>query len=129
MIGLDTNVVVRYLTRDNEKQWQQAVDIIDCSETCFVSNIVLCELFWVLKGKHYQYSHAEIMQAMELMLQSPKFEFENPSVVYQAIANTRQGKADFADYLIGAVNHHYGCLYTATFDRKLKTARRFQVLN
>lgn len=89
---------------------------------------MLCEIVWVLTGKPYRYSPAEIMRTLELMLQSPKFEFENKSVIYQAINLTKQGKADFADYLIGAVNHHHQCDRTVTFDRQLKTAKRFEVL-
>ncbi|MBE9046072.1 type II toxin-antitoxin system VapC family toxin [Pleurocapsales cyanobacterium LEGE 10410] len=128
MIGLDTNVVVRYLTRDDEAQWQKAVEIINQSESCFICNVVLCEIVWVLKGKPYKYSSAEIMRTLELILQSPKFEFENKSVIYQAINLTKQGTADFADYLIGAINHYHGCIHTVTFDRKLKSAKRFEVL-
>ncbi len=128
MIGLDTNVVVRYLTRDDEAQWQKAVEIIYQSESCFICNVVLCEIVWVLTGKPYRYSPAEIMRTLELMLQSPKFEFENKSVIYQAINLTKQGKADFADYLIGAVNHYHKCDRTVTFDRQLKSAKRFEIL-
>jgi predicted nucleic-acid-binding protein len=119
---------VRYLTRDDEAQWQKAVEIIDRSETCFICNVVLCEIVWVLKGKPYRYSPAEIMRTLELMLQSPKFEFENKSVIYQAINLTKQGKADFADYLIGTVNYANKCDRTVTFDRKLRSAKRFEVL-
>lgn len=128
-IGLDTNVVVRYLTRDDEAQWQKAVEIINQSESCFICNVVLCEIVWVLKGKSYRYTQAEIMQALELMLQSPKFEFENRSIIYQAIALTKKGTADFADYLIGVVNYEDGCIHTVTFDRQLKTAKKFKVLD
>ena len=56
MIGLDPNVLIRYLTRDDEAQWKQAVEIIGNAESCFISNIVLCELVWVLRGKPYKYS-------------------------------------------------------------------------
>ncbi len=119
MIGLDTNVLVRYLTKDDEAQWQQAVGIINHAYYSFISNVVLCELVWVLSGKSYQYSLTEILDTLELMLQSGKFEFVNRTVVYQAIKMTRLGKADFADYLIGAVNHNYQCSKTVTFDQKL----------
>lgn len=128
MIGLDTNIVVRYLTKDDEMQWQKAVEIIEQSESCFICNVVLCEVVWVLKGKPYKYSQTEIMQVFELMLQSPKFEFENRSTIYQAITLTKKGTADFADYLIGTVNYENGCIHTVTFDRKLKTATRFEIL-
>lgn len=61
-------------------------------------------------------------------------ELENRSIIYQAIiyqaiAAAKQGKADFADYLIGALNHHHGVIHTVTFDRKLKTVKRFKVLD
>ncbi len=128
MIGLDTNVLVRYLTKDDEAQWRQAVEIINHADSCFISNIVLCELVWVLRGKSYQYSLAEILDTLELMLQSGKFEFVNRTVVYQAIKMTRLGKADFADYLIGAVNHSYQCSKIVTFDRKLTGEKWYQVL-
>ncbi|MEL6439921.1 MAG: type II toxin-antitoxin system VapC family toxin [Cyanobacteria bacterium J06621_8] len=129
MIGIDTNVVVRYLTKDDEIPWQKAVDIINQSESYFICNVVLCEIFWVLKGKSYKYSPAEIIKAFELMLQSPKFEFENRSTTYQAIAMTKKGTADFADYLIGTVNYENGCIHTVTLDRKLKTAKRYELLD
>ncbi|WP_036483109.1 PIN domain-containing protein [Myxosarcina sp. GI1] len=113
---------------DDETQWRKAVEIIDRAESCFICNVVLCEIFWVLKGKPYKYSSAEIMRTLELILQSPKFEFENKSVIYQAISLARQGTADFAAYLIGAINHHYKGDRTVTFDRQLKTVKRFEVL-
>ena len=129
MIGLDTNVLVRYLTRDDEAQWKQAVEIINDAESCFISNVVLCEMVWVLRGKPYKYSQAEILKTLELMLQSSKLEFANRTVIYQAIKLTKLGKTDFADYLIGAVNHHYECSKTVTFDQKLKGEKWYQVLN
>ena len=60
MIGLDTNILVRYLTKDDEQQWKQAVEIVEGREQCFVANIVLCELIWVLRGKPYDFSKEEI---------------------------------------------------------------------
>ncbi len=125
MIGLDTNVLIRYLTKDNETQWQQATQLIQRGEQCFIANIVLCEIVWVLKGKPYQYSKNEILKTLEAMLQSPTFEFENHSVVYQALQRTKQGRADFSDYLIGAIALQAGSRETATFDRKLKDEKGF----
>jgi predicted nucleic-acid-binding protein len=49
VIGLDTNVLVRYLTQDDDKQWKQAVEIIESGEQCFICNVVLCEVIWVLR--------------------------------------------------------------------------------
>ncbi|WP_172657318.1 PIN domain-containing protein [Myxosarcina sp. GI1] len=128
MIGLDTNVVVRYLTKDDVAQWQKATEVIELAESCFICNIVLCEVVWVLKGKPYNYSQLEIVKTIELMLQSPKFDFEDKSLVYQAISDTKQGNADFADYLIGAIDNKNNCQYTVTFDRKLNKVKRFNLL-
>jgi len=126
VVGLDTNVLVRYLIRDDESQWQQASEVIESGQLCFVANIVLCELVWVLRGNPYKYGRKEIISALEMMLQSPAFEFENRSAVYQALQRAKQGRADFSDYLIGAIAQQAGCQETVTFDRKLKGDRGFR---
>jgi predicted nucleic-acid-binding protein len=128
MIGLDTNVLIRYLTRDDEHQWMQAVEIIQKNEQCFVTNIVLCEIVWVLRGKPYNVNKDEILTTIETMLQSPVFEFEHRSIVYQALQRTKRGRADFSDYLIGALAHQAGCNKTVTFDRKLQAEEEFHCL-
>lgn len=128
MIGLDTNVLVRYLTKDDEAQWQQARQLIESGEQFFVANIVLCEIVWVLRGKPYQYNKEEILETLEEMLHSPAFEFENRSCVYQALQRAKKGRADFSDYLIGALARTTGCQETVTFDRKLKDEKGFRCL-
>jgi len=129
MIGLDTNILIRYLTKDDEVQWQQAATMIEAGETCFISDIVLCEIVWVLEGKSYRYSKQEILETLELILQSPTFEFEDRSVIYQALQQTKQGKADFSDYLIGAISASKGCRTTISFDRKLNQEQNFLYLS
>jgi predicted nucleic-acid-binding protein len=128
VIGLDTNVIVRYLTKDDETQWQQSTKIIQSGEQLFISNIVLCEIVWVLRGSPYKYSEPEILSALEAMLQTATFEFENRSVAYQALQQTKEGRADFPDYLIGAIAHQVGCSETVTFDRKLEGEVGFNCL-
>lgn len=128
MIGLDTNVLVRHLTRDDEQQWQQAATVIQQSQPCFVTNSVLCELVWVLKGAIYGFRKDEIINVLEAMLHSAAFEFENRSTVDQALQRYKQGKADFSDYLIGAVSRQAGCTETVSFDSKLTGEGGFQCL-
>lgn len=128
MIGLDTNILVHYLTRDDEIQWQQATQLIQNHPQCLIANIVLCELVWVLRGKPYQFKKQEILQTLETMLHSPVFVFENRSAVYQALQRAKQGKADFSDYLIGAIANQLGFSETITFDRKLKDEKGFRCL-
>lgn len=126
MIGLDTNILVRYLTRDDEQQWQQAATVIQQNQPCFVTNIVLCELVWVLGGTTYGFRKDEIVSVLEAMLHSAAFEFEERSTADQALQRYKQGKADFSDYLIGAVSRQAGCTVTVSFDGKLKGERGFQ---
>jgi predicted nucleic-acid-binding protein len=126
VVGLDTNVLVRYLTRDNESQWQQASEVIESGQLCFIANIVLCELVWVLRGNPYKFGREEILSALEMMLQSPAFQFENRSAVYQALQRAKQGRADFSDYLIGAIAIHAGCQETVSLNRKLRGERGFR---
>ncbi|MEA5519341.1 type II toxin-antitoxin system VapC family toxin [Limnoraphis robusta] len=128
MIGVDTNILVRYLTRDDEQQWQQAVAVIKQNQPCFVANIVLCELVWVLRGGSYGFGKDEIINTLEGMLHSSAFEFESRSIVYQALHRYKQGRADFSDYLIGAIASQVGCTETVSFDGKLKEEKGFRCL-
>ncbi len=129
MIGLDTNVLVRYLTRDDEQQWRQAADLIQQNQPCFITNIVLCEMVWVLRGASYRFQKNDITSVLEAMLHSAAFEFENRSTVDQALQRYKQGKADFSDYLIGATSQQVGCIETASFDGKLKGEKGFRCLD
>lgn len=128
-IGLDTNVLVRYLTKDDEKQWSAAVAVIESGEQCFITNIVLCEVAWVLRGKPYQFQKDEIIKVMEAMLQSPTFEFENRSTVDRAIIRAKKGRADLADYPIGAISVNSNCREIVRSDRKLNGELGFRVLS
>ncbi len=94
MIGLDTNILVRYLIQDDEQQ----LSFVPCH-----LSFVLCELIRVLRGRNYGFTKDEMIQAMEAMLPSPAFEFESSSIVDQALQRYKQGRADFSDYLIGAI--------------------------
>jgi predicted nucleic-acid-binding protein len=129
--GLDTNVLVRYLIKDDLRQWQIADRLIDdiaaASETCFINNIVLCELVWVLKSA-YKLSREELVEILEKILQVIAFDFEDRKAALWAVQQMKAGNADFADYLIGRVNQQAGCTETVTFDAKLKGSDGFSCL-
>jgi len=129
VIALDTNVLVRYLTKDDEKQWQQAAAIIENAEPCFISNIVLCELVWVLEGRCYKLPKNEILKVLQQMLSTSTLQFESRSVLYQAIHDWEDNKADFSDYLIGRVALANSSTTLVTFDRKLAGLSHIQLLN
>jgi predicted nucleic-acid-binding protein len=129
--GLDTNVLVRYLTKDDLPQWQIADrlinDIVAASETCLINNIVLCELVWVLKSA-YKLSREEITGILEKILQGSAFDFEDRKAALWAVQQMKAGNADFADYLIGKINQQAGCTETVTFDAKLKSSDGFKYI-
>nr|WP_199197398.1 hypothetical protein [Chroococcidiopsis sp. CCALA 051] len=83
---------------------------------------------WVLRGNPYKFGREEILNTLEMM-QSPTFEFENRSAVYQALQRAKQGRANFSNYLIiGAIAIHADCQETVSFDRKLEGERGFRCL-
>ena len=131
MIGLDTNVLVRYLTRDDPAQYAKAAAFIhgatDRGEQFLVNAAVLCELAWVLAAA-YDYSREEIATAMDRIFATAQFEIERLDDARQALGDFRATKADFSDALIGRINRSLGADHTVTFDRTLKAVDAFRLL-
>jgi predicted nucleic-acid-binding protein len=131
MIGLDTNVLVRYLTHDEPMQYSKAAAFIDAAtgrgEQFVVNTAVLCELVWVL-GTAYDYSREEIARALEQIFATAQFEVERLDEARQALGDFRSTKAGFSDALIGRINRSLGAEHTVTFDRDLKTLETFHLL-
>ncbi len=120
MIGLDTNVVVRYLTHDDSAQTAAAVRVMDSlsSDTRgFLSLIVIVELVWVLEVS-YRFRKKEIEQVLETLLRSRELVIERAEVVAQALRRFSASRADFADCLIERCGHAVECKHTVTFDQK-----------
>jgi predicted nucleic-acid-binding protein len=131
MTGLDTNVLVRYLTKDDPGQYAKAEAFLDTAtdqdERFLVNSAVLCELAWVLRTV-YDYSRAEIAEALEQMFTTAQFEIERLDEARQALRDFRSTKADFSDALIGRINRSLGAEHTVTFDRALKSVEKFRLL-
>lgn len=131
MTGLDTNVLARYLTEDEPVQSRRAAEWLTTvaarGERCFISAIVLCELAWVLRGA-YRVSQADLILTLDRILGTTQFVVGDKDVVRKALDHYRAGKADFADYVIGALHQDAGCRKTITFDRRLRGHQVFQVL-
>lgn len=131
MIGLDTNVLVRYLTRDDETQFRAARRLLDqiaaSGETAHIDVIVLAELAWVLEIS-YGFDRPTLVSTLEHLLETIEFTIEDRDLVADALSDFAKGKAGFADYLIGARNRAAGCEVTATFDRALRRSEGFRVL-
>ncbi len=122
MIGLDTNVLVRYLTQDDPEQSVRANRLIESHCTRKnpgrISLIVLCELVWVLRGA-YGYQKALVINTLEQILFARELEVENAHIAASALFAYKKGPADFSDYVIVFSNRAAGCEQTYSFDRKL----------
>jgi predicted nucleic-acid-binding protein len=131
VIGLDTNVLVRYLTQDEPAQSRRAnavvADATAAGQRLYLTAVVLCELVWVLRGA-YQLDRSSVATTLERILATVQFEIERKDVMYDALADYRSGGGDFADYVIGRTGREAGCEHTATFDRRLKPSALFRTL-
>ena len=122
MIGLDTNVLVRYLAQDDAHQSAIATRLIEqdlsAAEPGFISLVVLTELGWVLK-RLYGASEAELLDTVADLLASPQFQVENRSVVQAAVQHMRglKTKAGWTDLLIAQIASTQGCSHTVSFDK------------
>ena len=121
MIGLDTNVLVRYIVRDDPAQTKAATRLIESRCTAetqgFVSLIVLAKLVWVL-SRGYRYGKPIVTKVLRKIMAASELMVEEPQMVWAALSDYEEGKADFSDYLIGRRNQAEGCDSTFSFDRK-----------
>lgn len=122
MIGLDTNVLVRYLTQDHPEQSERANRLIEsrCTEADpgRIALIVLCELVWVLRGA-YGYQKSLVVEALDQILSSRELVVESSHIAASALSSYKKGPADFSDYLIVCSNREALCEATYSFDEKL----------
>jgi predicted nucleic-acid-binding protein len=129
--GFDTNVLVRYLVRDDPDQAaivdRVITEVATTDETVHLDTIVLCETIWVLESG-YGYEKDAIADAMDRVLRTQQFEIEHRDEVWRALRRFRNGKADFADFLIGEKNRANNCVSTCTFDRALRGEEGFEML-
>lgn len=121
MIGLDTNVVVRFLAQDDPQQSAIATRVfagLTSAEPGFISSVVLAETTWVL-ARRYGASRAEIDEIVERLLRATELIVEHPEAAYRALALFRSGRTlQFADAHIAATAALAGASETVTFDRR-----------
>ena len=118
MIGLDTNVLVRYIMQDDPKQSPKASRLIEgltAAEPGFVPLVSIAELVWVLSSA-YSLDRQQVSAALDLLLRSKEIVLDRADQVLQAQRRFNSGGADFADCLIERVAHGAGCTTTMTFD-------------
>ncbi|PPD50125.1 MAG: PIN domain-containing protein [Methylobacter sp.] len=131
MIGLDTNVLVRYIVQDDPIQSGIATTFIETYCTAktpaFICNIVLVELVWVLE-RGYGYDKKSIITVLKQISATTELKVETPALVWQAILGYQDGNAGFADCLLVAINRQHECDTTYTFDKNAAKNTGFKLL-
>ena len=131
MIGLDTNVLMRYLTQDDPVQSAKATEILERRLTAknpgFVSIVAMVETVWVL-DRAYGLTAQEIATAVERLLQVEVLTIENEQEVFTAMVALKQGRGSFADSLIAERGARAGCTRTLTFHQKALRLPSFELV-
>jgi predicted nucleic-acid-binding protein len=131
MIGLDTNILVRYLTQDDPVQSAKATEILELRLTAkspgFVSVVAIVETVWVL-DRAYGLTAQQVATAVERLLQVEVLTLENEQEVFTAMVALKQGWGSFADVLIAELGARAGCTRTLTFDQKAGRLRGFELV-
>src|ERR1700722_12346842 len=120
MIGLDTNVLIRFLTHDDPVQTPAAIRLMSSLSPVspgFVSLVVIAELSWVL-GSLYKFEKSEMELVLENLLRSDALLVERSEVVWQALRKFKTSNAGFSDCLVERCGHAVECIYTVTFDKR-----------
>jgi len=131
MIGLDTNVLIRYLTQDDSVESAKATEILERRLTPknlgFVSVVAMAETVWVL-DRAYGLTAQEIATAVERLLQVEVLAIENEQEVFTAMVALKQGRVSFADALIAELGTRAGCTRTLTFYQKALRLPSFELV-
>ena len=119
MIGLDTNVLVRYIMQDDSKQSPLAIRIVESLSAempGFVPLVAIVELGWVLSSA-YELRRNQLVEAFEALLRTKELVVERGEIVWKALRLFQRTPGDFADCLIACSAEAAGCAKTMTFDR------------
>lgn len=128
MIALDTNVLVRFLVKDDEEQTERALRVVERAferdHAVYISEIVLCETVWVLRSA-YRFPRFQIVGILGFLLRARQLVFPSRERLLLTIDAYRTGRGDFADYLIRSDALDAGCDQVATFDGDLQEEPSF----
>jgi predicted nucleic-acid-binding protein len=130
MIGLDTNILVRYIAQDDAGQSRVATRILEQSlspeQPGFVTLVALCELVWVLESS-YDCQRPKVVEALALLLRAKQLAVEQADLAWKALRGYAAGEADFADALIAQASLVAGCERVLTFDKKAARLDGFEL--
>lgn len=129
MIGIDTNVLVRYVVRDDETGYAlaaAALSTVTSENPGFITQVVLAEFYWVLRAK-YGYDRSACLKAIRGLVETDSLEFDDGEGVVRALTLAESG-ADFADGLIHGTGELFGVSETVTLDQKAATPLGWRLL-
>jgi len=130
VIAIDTNILLRYLLQDDPVQSPKANKLLAGRELILITDIVLVEMIWTLRGKKYKLPKHDLVNVLSQLIEEPNIVFEDSQTIWQALQDYRSAEkgneVDFADTLILAKSQydvsmrqtHFGGLYT--FDKHLQ---------
>lgn len=131
MIGLDTNVLVRFFTQDDPVQFRQAQSFIQgelsADEPGYINIIVLAEFAWTL-ARAYRFRKDEITSAIDALLDTEEIAIQHEEAVAAALTLCKADKLEFVDALIAVVNRDAGCRETRTFDVRFADSNAAKLL-
>ena len=131
MVGVDTNIIVRFLVGDDEKQANKVYKLFKSIENdkdeLFVPTLVILELIWVLESV-YEIVRSDILDSVSQLILMPIFKFENLTVIQKFIFEAQQSKFDLSDLLIAHSANINGCEVILTFDKKASKYKYFDLL-
>lgn len=119
MIGLDTNVLVRYITQDDKRQAALAnslIESLDDASPGFVTLITMVELSWVLESA-YNFTRQQFAEVMQTLMTVDTIKLDRAAVVASSVRMYAASKADFSDCLIERLSASAGCEQTMTFNK------------
>jgi predicted nucleic-acid-binding protein len=129
--ALDTNIIVRFLVRDDEHQAERVYNLFKAAESAkenfYVPLLVMLETIWVLEAV-YKISRTEIIDAIHDILYLPLLKFEAQAALKRLLDNSKENTADLSDILIACSARLPGCEAVLTFDKKAVESRLFELL-
>jgi len=130
MVGLDTNIVVRFVMQDDARQAVVANRIfneeISPVSKGYIASIVLCEAVWVLV-RSFKLNRRNIATAVETLLQASSLEIEHRQCAWDALRDFKNNSADYSDCLLARVNRQNGAPSTLTFDQDASQLEYFRL--
>jgi predicted nucleic-acid-binding protein len=130
MLGIDTNVLVRFLVQDDPDQFEKARKLIRreiaAGRPVYINQLVLMETEWVMRSR-YAASKIQIIESLTGLLEAADVQLEEEATIEEALYMWKDSNADFADCMIAAKNRRIGCRATATFDAKAAKLHGFVI--